>query len=211
MNDNTELLKFAVENIEEWPENIDYLSVGPDRVGFNYSVNGVDIFSYHFRGKARLNGFKTYSSIRREEWEEARKEYTIQLTEEGAKRVFEGLENLPPISLNLLEAAKKVRDTKTNTFTKSMLEAGKHVVITDDGHLRTISGSRLEREGGYYIDLDDVRDDLTFPTGDVKAVYQLVWSREDSEKESKRKQLEEEVKKLEQELKLKKEEMEGLK
>ena len=180
MNDNAELLKFAVENIEEWPEEWTHLR-SDDRYNSPIIISGTSWFicsenTWSHRGDRteEVYGFKTEfpEVITRNEWEEARKE------------------NYRP------------KPENSNTFTKSMLEVGKHIVVSRYG---SILSYQSVHKPSLNEDLTSKRD----KSADIVEVYQLVWSREDSEKETKRKKLEEEVKKLEQELKLKKEELEN--
>jgi len=245
MNDNAELLKFAVENIEEWPEEwthlrSDDLSSSPIlTVEGNWFIDADGSWVCKGDGYEKMSRFKTKTPqvISRKDWEEARKEYTIQLTEEGAKRVFDGLENPPPTNPKLLEAAKNKSninpytispkpsatknytydDTKPNTFTKSMLEAGKHVIyakhrdrsnyfiwLTNAVAFNLSSFNTVPQCEICFEDVEKVYEAGIFSEG---RSIKLVWSREDEEKKKEREMLKKEIDSLKAQLKEKEEEL----
>lgn len=285
MNDNTELLKFAAENIEEWPEEWTHLR--SDKCTRCFYTCGdkwrIESEGYYWVESKCFNQLDKEMStdtpqvISKEEWEEGRKENDKSKPEDsvtplqigtylvkredyedfckdadaGGVKIFSSLwsewmgkfpsddeiivyygtaafgtlgwDKLKNCTKPFVEYKPKstCKTENSNTFTKSMLEVGKHVVLVK---YKTGSCYFVWLAEGLAFDMQSfygvLQEDINFD--DVERVYEvglssygqnlkLVWSREDEEKESKRKKLEEEVKKLEQELKLKKEEMEGLK
>ena len=303
MNNNAELLKFAVENIEEWPEEWTHLRSDPSELKHELFWTKGDRWyldcdeEWLSRGVLdyEYSSFKFSTTkpqvISKEEWLEGRKEndkskpensvtplqvgtYLVKRedyedfckdADAGGVKIFsslwsEWMGKFPSddeiivyygtAAFGTLGWDKTKNCTKpfveykpksssktenSNTFTKSMLEAGKHVVEVVGGKKYLVMCDILiyyNKLVNGWEPLDNFEEDLTtnhMHGKDILKVYEvsykvnakevkgfiygddeyltLLWSREDAEKESKRKQLEEEVNDLKAQLKAKEEEL----
>lgn len=74
------------------------------------------------------------------------------------------------VGWNRLKAYKPTTPQASQTaFTKSSLKDGM-IVTTRNGNVYTVTGDRLLREGGMYVLLEDINDDLTSVLDDVRSL-----------------------------------------
>ena len=141
---------------------------------------------------------------------------------------FEEVDSIPlpknkPLLENYFVKPDELKEEQTNTFTKSMLVSGEHVVELKNGSYKMVLGERLVDKDGYVslIRLGDDLKHLSYDLYDIVSVYTtnvdfvlndllegssltLIWQRETPEQAQKRirrQELEEKVVALRQELK----------
>lgn len=69
----------------------------------------------------------------------------------------------------LIGMTKKEENVVDKAFTKAHLKDGM-IVTTRNGNVYTVTGDRLLREGGMYLLLEDINDDLTSVLEDIRSL-----------------------------------------